>query len=140
MAATYNNSLTSNCDKVRFLIQDTDITDANMDDNEINAMITMYGSYKSAAIACCEILAGKYAGEAETRRVGNLTLSNFIDKSKKYLQIAKTLRAQVHKMVIPYAGGISVSDKAANLDADTTIPAFKRRIMANTTPEEIIEA
>jgi hypothetical protein len=126
MSATYNKALTSSLDKVRFLIHDTDTTSAQLDDDEINAIITLYGSYKSAAVACCESLAAKYAGEAESKRIGNLSIS-FSSASKKYATLADILRRQVHRFVVPYLGGQSKSDKEINLEDDDNVQPFAKR-------------
>ncbi len=135
MAATYSSTLPTDRDKVRFFIQDTDITNALLQDEEITAMLAIYGSYKSTAIACCEVLAAKFAGEAESKTIGNLSIE-FRDKSAKYTAMAKTLRAQTLKFVQPYLGGQSHSDKETNeLDSDNVQPFARRGIMKQKTPD-----
>ena len=130
MSATYNSSLTSDLDKVRFLIQDTDVTAAQLQDEEINGTISMYGSYKAAAVACCEVLASKYAGSDDLKKIGNLTVSNFLNKSRKYTELARIIRGQVFKFISPYLGGQSISDKEINQDDDDNVqPSFKRGMM-----------
>jgi hypothetical protein len=137
MAATYSSSLTTDKDKVRFYIQDTDITNAQLQDEEITAMITLHGSYKEAAVICCETLAMKYAGQDDSRKIGNMTLSNFYAKSKKYTELAKTLKTRFSGIITPFAGGISVSGKETYTeDSDIVQPAFKRNMMNNEYVEE----
>jgi hypothetical protein len=138
MAATYDSTLSTDKDKVRFYIQDTDTANAQMQDEEITAMISLHGSYKEAAIVCCETLAMGYAGQDDSRKIGNMTLSNFFAKSKRYLELAKILKARFSNVITPYAGGISVSGKETYAeDSDIVQPAFKRNMMDNSYGEEL---
>jgi len=135
MAATYTSTLPTDKDKVRFLIQDTVVATAMLQDEEITAMLGIYGTYKSTAVACCEVLSAKFAGEAESKKIGNLTI-DFRDKATKYAKLAILLRSQTMKFVLPYLGGQSQSDKETNqLDADNVQPAFRRGIMKQKTPD-----
>lgn len=139
MAATYDPALDTDLDKVRFFIQDTNTDNAMFQDEEISAMLGIYGTYKATAINCCEVLAARFAGEAESKKIGNLTIT-FGDKAAKYAALAKTLRNQMTKFVLPYLGGQSRSDKAINEgDADNVQPAFKRGIMKQKLPDSTPE-
>jgi ABC-type phosphate transport system ATPase subunit len=136
MSATYTNTLLTDLNKVRFFIQDTDVANALLQDEEISAMITLYGSYKSASIACCNVLGSKYSGSATKKKIGNLEIS-MEDVSKKYYDLAKSLKIQFSSTLVPYAGGISVSEKQTQDDnSDKVVPFFKRNMMTDTTEEE----
>ena len=131
---TYDDTLPIDLDKVRYMIQDTNIEDFYFSDNEITAMLGIWGGYQSTAIACCEILASKFIMKAEDKTVGKLTLK-YGNLAKKYADLAKVLRFQLLKFVQPYLGGVSISDKATNEeDADRTQPAFRRNIMKQKLP------
>jgi len=132
--ASYDPSLSTNLDKIRFLIQDTDTTNYQLQDLEIAGMLSIYGSYKTTAVACCEVLAIKYGNSAELKVVGALRLS-YADRAKKYMNLAKLLRSQVFKFVAPYVGGISQTDKEINqTDSDADQPFFKRNMQREKLP------
>ncbi len=71
MAFSYAAALTTNRDKVRFYIQDTVASagpkpDAsNFDNAELDAVITLEGSWQRAVAAVFEILAGVWAREVD---------------------------------------------------------------------------
>ena len=131
---TYTDTLPTDLDKVRYLIQDTNTTDFYFSDNEITAMLTLWGSYNSTAIACCEILASRFIQKAENKTVSKLSLS-YGDLSKKYASLARVLRLQLLKFNTGYLGGLTHSDKETNqIDADLVQPAFKREIMKQKLP------
>ena len=126
MAATYNPAMPAKLDKVRFLVQDTVVATAMLQDEEINFMLSEYPNYKMAAANCADILSSKFAGMAEEKKIGNMTLV-YRDKSKKYADLANRLRMQASKVVLPYAGGISQNDKEAiEDDTDRVQPSFRR--------------
>jgi len=134
MAATYDSSMTTNKDKVRFLIQDTVVATAMLQDEEINFMLIEYPNYKMAAANCADVLSSKFASAAESRTIGNLKLE-YSDKAKKYADLASRLRMQASKFILPYAGGISQADKEAiNDDTDRIEPSFRRGQMKQALP------
>ena len=133
---TYTDTLPTDLDKVRYLIQDTNTTDFYFSDNEITAMIGMWGSYNSTAIACCEILASRFIQKAESKTVSKLIL-NYGNLAKKYAELAKVLRLQLLKFNAGYLGGLTHSDKEANEeDSDICQPAFKRGMMKQKLPDQ----
>jgi len=134
MAATYDPTMTTDKDKVRFLIQDTVVASAMLQDEEIAFMLTLYPSFRLAAANCADICSSKFASMAESKTIGNLSLS-YGDKSKKYAQLANSLRMQASKVIMPYAGGISQSDKQTiEEDQDRVDPSFRRNQMNEKLP------
>jgi hypothetical protein len=134
MSATYDSSMASNRDKVRFLIQDTVVASAMLQDEEIDFMLIEYPNYKMAAANCADVLSSKFASAAEDRQIGNLRL-RYADKSKKYADLANRLRMQASKFILPYAGGISKADKEAiNDETDRVEPSFRRGQMKQALP------
>ena len=59
MSWSYDTSLPTNKDKVRVSIGDTDSSDQQLSDEEINALLTVHGSVRSTAIAVARMLAAK---------------------------------------------------------------------------------
>jgi len=121
MAATYDSSLSTDKDKVRFLIQDTVVASAMLQDEEITFMLTEYDDYHLASAACADVLSAKFASMADKKTVGKLSIT-YTNRSKTYSDLAKQLRVQ---SVVPYAGGV---DLTVSVDSDDTM-AFGRGFM-----------
>lgn len=84
-------------DMVRFLIGDTDSTNAQLNDNEISSLLNISAnSANTAAIYACRSLATKYASKADySRSVGGLSISTqYGATADRYLKLAATLDAQ----------------------------------------------
>ncbi len=77
-------------DKVRFRIGDTNTQDQQMQDQEIDYLLTDQGSVEAAALKACEILAAKYSRFADSA-VGDVKVSHS-QKAAAYLTLAETLR------------------------------------------------
>lgn len=109
----------SNKDAVRFIIGDTNTTDQLLSDEEINWLLTQYGSPIKTAYHACLAIAGKFARlvSQEAGRIKVKAESKYL----QYKQLADELRANEKsgfgKILTAYAGGISNSDIAAR-DAD----------------------
>lgn len=71
MSFTYDQTLASNADRVRFYVQDTTVNSgpkpgsANFQDQEIDAVITAEGTWQRAVAALFEVLAGAWANEVD---------------------------------------------------------------------------
>lgn len=122
MSWSYNTSLATDKDTVRFLIGDTDTTDQQLSDEEINGLLTLTGSTMAAAIRAARGLAAKYSRRAD-KWVGDLKILAS-QKAKAYLALAEELEnggsslsgTRTHQR--PFAGGISVAGKEALEDDD----------------------
>ena len=77
MTWTYSgNPGASTLDEVRFLIQDTDINDQQLQNEEINYLITAYGDPYGAAVAACSALLARLASlSSESKKVGDVSLT-----------------------------------------------------------------
>ena len=77
MTWTYSgNPATSTRDEVRFLIQDTDTNDQQLQNEEIDYLIAAYGDPYGAAVAACSALLGRLASlSSESKKVGDLSLT-----------------------------------------------------------------
>lgn len=126
MTWTYSGDPSStNRDAVRFLIGDTDNTSQLVTDEEIAYMLTQEGSTSSAAARVCRSLAAKYARFMD-QSVGDLNIS-YSQRFKQFSEMAAKLESDASSRVgIPYAGGISQSDKdSRESDTDRVLPASK---------------
>lgn len=94
MAATYTgNPATSERDQVRFLVGDTDTKNFLFTDEEIDWLLSEEGSPLAAAARACEILATRFAREANTA-VGELRV-DLASLSEQYAERAKDLRRRL---------------------------------------------
>lgn len=96
MAFTYDDTLTSTRDKVRFWIRDT-VADkgpmpnnGNFSDDEINGLLTIEDSWQEAVAAGFETLAAAWASHTSFS-VNNGSFSRS-DATKHYLTMAKSWR------------------------------------------------
>jgi len=125
MSWTYSGdpSLSSK-DAVRFAIGDTISSDPLLQDEEINYIISTNSSIADAAYYACIGIVAKLSRLAD-KSVGKIKIS-YSQKVTQYQKLADKLYANAGIVVIPYAGGISVSDKQ-DMQSDTSIvqPSFK---------------
>jgi hypothetical protein len=87
----------STLDLVRFLIQDTNEDDAQLQDAEILYWISEFdGEAYSAAISCVSSLIGRFSsGSSESKKVGDLSLTrNQGDVIGKYESLIKYLERE----------------------------------------------
>jgi hypothetical protein len=120
MSWTYGGDPSANArDAIRFLIGDTDTSDQLLSDEEI-AWVNSEASGTStgttalydAAYRCCLTVASKLAREAD-KQIGDLSVS-MSQRAKAYREQAASLKALSGReggVPIPYAGGITISDK-----------------------------
>lgn len=124
MAWTYNIELTEPKDKVRLMIGDTTNDDPQFSDEELEAMLDVYGSVQQSAIAAARALSARYSRQAD-KWVGDLKILAS-QRSKHYRDLAEMLEsASVSAFGVPSAGGIRISQKEAAVgDADRVQPSF----------------
>lgn len=116
---------TSTKDQVRLLIGDVLSTDPQMSDEEVNFAISNRGSILGAAADCCRALAAKFARSPDQKSAA-LQVS-FSQMSKQYALMAVQYEAQAAMggAGVPYAGGISLTDKLnQEQDGDRVSPQF----------------
>lgn len=136
MSWSYDTSLPADLDKVRLLIGDTDTTDQQLSDEELGAMLTVYGAVNSAAIAACRALAAKYARYAD-KWVGDLKILAS-QKHRAYLELAEELQAAGASatgaaLAVPTAGGIYTAEKEAYEGNTARVSPFFHRGMHDDT-------
>lgn len=117
----------NNRDEVRFLIGDNDNTNQLVSDEEIAYAIANEATNKLAAIRIVRSLAGKYATKVD-KTVGDLKIS-YSQMTKHFKELAVFLEESDASLYapIPYAGGISISDKETDRsDSDRSSPMFTK--------------
>lgn len=125
MAFTYIDPSSGNRDKVRFLIGDTDSTDAHFQDEEITYLLTTWGdNVYNAAVNGAEILSGRYAHLTNySRSIGDLSISEQYGASaQEFRKLAETLRRQ-RDLLYPPTPKINAQSIVAT--ADKTVTTYK---------------
>jgi len=137
MSWTYDTTLSEDAAHVRFMLGDTDEDEIpTLSDEEIDGALTIYGAIRSAAAACAESLASRYARKAIQLRDDAGASKMYGDRAKELRQVAADLRAQSARYATPFAGGISIADKEAREgDSDRVAPAFTKELHEYVVPE-----
>lgn len=116
---------TSSLMQCRFLIGDTQSALQQLQDEEINWTLTRYSNVYSACAEMCRALATKYASQVDLVQ-GELR-TNYSARSRRYDALARDMEMRGLRGVVPYAGGISESDKAnVQGDSDRVTPDFNK--------------
>jgi hypothetical protein len=110
-------------DMVRFLIGDTDAENAQLNDNEITALLVQASNNtNTAAVYACRSLATKYAAKADySRSVGGLSISTqYGATADRYLNLAMVLGNQGAEQdpPIPTVSANALGDFKFSIDMD----------------------
>lgn len=128
MAWSYNSDLSLEKDQVRFLIQDRTSTRPFFQDEEIEWMLTQEHNIYMAAAMLCDTLVAR-SGGVKWKQVSQLGIEYNVDF---FRGLAATFRARGLAHQIPYAGGISSSDKlSVQGDSDWIRPVFSKDLGDN---------
>lgn len=128
MSATYTGDPSSrSIDAVRFMVGDTDLTDAALQDEEITWLLAQHGTAQGAAIAACRALQAKYARLADTQVDDVRESASQIAKGYAALLVSLQAQAATSSAALPYAGGISISGKQAREEDTDRVPPFFTR-------------
>lgn len=131
MTWSYQDTMPTDKDKVRFYVGDTVSTSQKLSDQEINFALTEAGSPRLAAALCCDRLAAQFTALVDTT-VGTLRIAHS-NKAAQYQKMAATLRARGAVMALPTAGGVFVDDKSATQQDDSLVqPSFTVDQLDNT--------
>jgi hypothetical protein len=106
MTFTYSGDpSTSTRNKVRFLINDTDVTDVLFSDEELDYLITEWGTdVYEISRACCETLISRFSRLADStnKSVGDISVSeSFTAKSQQYKELAESFLARKMRKTPP---------------------------------------
>ncbi len=121
------NPSSSDRDQVRFLIADTNSAAPILQDEEIDYLLATETSVARAALAAAEEVLSRFARQVD-KTVGPTQISAS-QRHAQYKDTVARLRKNLRKGAMPYAGGISVSDKqSGEADPDRVQPAFSRNL------------
>jgi hypothetical protein len=126
MAWSYDDSLSTTRDEVRFRVGDTNTAAQLLSNGTINAILVDNGDdVGTAAIACCRAIIAKLARDTDRSNVGmSSTRSQQIEH---YRTLLKELKSESRNLSAPSFGGQSVSDKTTiESDTDYTPGPFAR--------------
>ena len=111
-------------DFVRLKIGDTNKDDPQLQDEEIAVFLDQYPPMY-AAVYACRALAAKYTRQIN-RSIGRLKIDT-ADRAAAYLAMARSLQSEADSNAVPYAGGLSLSEKAERgMDPDVNQNVFRR--------------
>lgn len=122
----------SDKDAVRFHVQDVISIDPQVNDEEIEFLLTEENNdVLRAAARTAEVIAAKYARQVD-KSLGGYSLSAG-RRQEKYERLAAKLWARAGAVGVglatPFAGGISgTQKKVAEADTDRVLPAFTRQM------------
>jgi hypothetical protein len=132
MTFTYNQRPgTTQLETVRFHIQDTDAPTHFLEDEEINYLISVFGTNVDAVCAeCCEIMASRYAKKQEASISNyNMKLDNVYNKLMDRANDFRKNSITVDSFRVP---SLSVASKASQeANTDNVPSSFKRDLMDN---------
>ena len=127
MAWTYGaGPANSTRDAVRLFLGDTDSTDQQLSDSEINYFISLFPTTYAAAAMAARAVAAKYA-RLVSKSVGDLRIE-YQQRQASYAAIAVRLDEQAGAAgASPYLGGLTLADKESNSENTALVqPDFIR--------------
>ena len=124
MAFTYSTSLTTNRDKVRFRIGDTDSNRALLSDEEIDAVLSSKPAVLPSAIECVEAILAKIARDIDRNAAG--ITSSRSQAFNHYNDLLRKLRMEMLTESEMFVGGLSKATRDSfNQDDDFIKPNFQ---------------
>jgi len=126
MSWTYasSNAGSSDLSWVRMRVGDTTSGDQLLQDEEIAALLAEHGDRYVAAARSARAISGWFARRVQ-KSAGKFSIS-CQQASESYAKLADRLETEAGMRAVPYAGGISVSDKeTVAADGDRMLPQFR---------------
>lgn len=118
-----NNPAGSNIDLLRVLLDDTTTSASKFSDETLQWFVDNSASVWYAAAEAADTYAGVLAGKG-SKRVGDLAV-DYGGSVGEYRAMAQRFRARGSRGAVPFAGGITRTDKdAERADTDRVGPAF----------------
>lgn len=134
MAFTFNASLSTTRDRLRLAIGDTDSNIPEFQDETLDVFLAEKSFYQ-AMISCFDILIAKYSRYA-SEKVGPVSV-DYSSIVGNYIKMKKEAQKEIVYSASPFAGGISLSDKATEQnDSDVVQPVFNKDLHNNN---EVLE-
>ena len=125
MSWSYSDSLSTDRDKTRFRIGDTDTDEQLLSNELLDALLVSRGSPALAAIDAVEGILAQFARDIDRSALGMGGVRS--QKTQFYRDLLKELRAEAARGDTSiFFGGGSISEKAANLDdSDAPVTPFR---------------
>ena len=125
MSFSFNESLTSDLDKVRLRIGDTDSEEVLLSNETINALLTIRNDVVLASIDCIEAILGKFAREIDRQALGLGGPRS--QNTTHYQALLKELRAEAARgSTGVFFGGGSIAEKESiREDTDKPLAPFR---------------
>lgn len=127
---TYNTDLQTNRDRVRLLIGDVDESDQLLQDEELCFLEGEFGpDIYSTALAAIDVALVELARRADSKSVGPLSVSyaSRVQNLERARERIERLAMSKSGVPIPYAGGLSISDKLIDeSNTDLVAPSFAK--------------
>jgi hypothetical protein len=141
MTATYDLAdLTINApadggvSNVRFFLGDTDVTQPQVQDEEILFAIEIRGNYWGATAMCAWALSSKYARLVSTSQDGVSTQNG--EKSRNFALVGQDYDGkEAMRYAIPYSGGISITDMRKMMSMGDRVPELFRIGLFDNPPD-----
>ncbi len=116
---------------LRLEIGDTDPRAQQLQDEEILYLATLERNYWAAAARCCEAISRVILRKADVK-LGRAMMVTYTKMANQYMLQAQALRKKAMGTVVPFVGGMNVSDKLAyNSNSSLVAPAFTRTMQEN---------
>lgn len=124
MTLTYSVAESTNRDRVRGKIGDTDSNRELLDDSTVDAILVVYPSVIAAAIECCKRIIAKLARDVDRSAIGmSASRSQVIQHYRDLIPMLQEELATHGRM---FVGGVSVTEnEAQDEDTDFVQPSFK---------------
>lgn len=125
MTWTYSTVLATPKDQVRLIIGDTQTADQQLQDEEINYLVTQRNDVNMAAADACEALAARYSRQADTTNLSLRIAAS--QRAKRYADMVLELKAKALALsgATMDVGGTSISGKLQRAtNADEVQPSF----------------
>lgn len=129
MTWSYNNNLlaTNSKDAVRLLIGDVISCDQQLQDEEIAYFASVRGTLYGAAAECCRALSARFSRSVDQKGGSNTIMYSQMAKAYAAKAIEFENKSALNGSSLPYAGGISISDKQMQImNEDRVQPMFER--------------
>ena len=141
MSFSYDSSLGSDIDKVRFLLQDNVASTADLEDEEITFLLASYGSVSAAALAGARTLHGKYSKLVD-RMVGDMRIWYGM-KARAWLQTIRQLESNANALspIEVYVGGIDHDEELSDRQNESlSQPRFRVGMHDLMAPLDVLRA
>lgn len=137
MTWSYNPSLLGKNpkDAVRLLIGDVVSTDPQMQDEEIAYFAGARGTLYGAAAECCRALSAKFSRSVDQQGGTSKVFYSQMAKAYSLKAVEFEVKSSLMGAGMPYAGGISLSDKQIqDMNTDRVFPSFTKGMMDDHEP------